>query len=147
EVSADGRHALAVSADGTLRWWDLEAGRCLHTLDRPAAEVQAMALSADNRRALAGSADGAPHWWGAEDGRCVRTLKVDTDGVRKVALSGYRGRQGFEWLADGTLHQFNDEVCKVALSADGRRGLAWSADGTLRCWDLEDGRCLRVMEE
>jgi len=34
----------------------------------------------------------------------------------------------------------------VAWSADGRRALSGSADRTVRVWDIESGRCLRVLE-
>ena len=34
----------------------------------------------------------------------------------------------------------------VAWSADQRRALSGSADKTVRLWDVETGRCLRVLE-
>jgi hypothetical protein len=44
--SADGRHALSGSSDHTLRWWDVEQGRCLHTLEGHSDKVTTVALRA-----------------------------------------------------------------------------------------------------
>ena len=37
-------------------------------------------------------------------------------------------------------------VRSVAWSADERRALSGSSDNTVRLWDVETGRCLRVLE-
>ncbi|MES1242737.1 MAG: DUF4365 domain-containing protein [Acidobacteriota bacterium] len=37
-------------------------------------------------------------------------------------------------------------VRSVAFSPDGKRALSGSSDKTIRIWDVEDGRCLRVLE-
>jgi WD40 repeat protein len=114
-LSSDGHRALSGSRDLKLRWWDLESGRCLHTLEGHTDEIYAVALSSDSRRALSGSADGALRWWDLEVGSCLKTLE---------------GNVG--------------EVYAVALSADGRRALWGSEDGALRWWDARTGHCLTV---
>lgn len=37
-------------------------------------------------------------------------------------------------------------IRKLAWSADQRTALSASHDGTVRLWDVESGRCLRVLE-
>ena len=39
-----------------------------------------------------------------------------------------------------------DTVRSVSVSADGQRALSGSEDMTVRVWDVESGRCLRVLE-
>jgi WD40 repeat protein len=114
-LSGDGRRALSGSDDGSLRWWDLDSGACLHALRGHAGGVSAVALSGDGRRALSGSADESLRWWDLEGGACLHELV------------GHAGR-----------------VSAVALSGDGRCALSASDDYSLRWWDLTTGRCLAV---
>src|SRR5437870_3098950 len=86
-LSGDGRHALSGSDDDTLRWWDLEGGRCRRTLAGHTGSVEAVALSGDGRHALSGSSDDTLGWWDLEGGRCLSTLDGHTHWVRAVALA------------------------------------------------------------
>ncbi len=66
-MTADGRRAVAVSWDDTLRVWDLDSGRELHTLHSQAEEVSAMAVTEDGQRAVAGAQDGTLKVWDLEN--------------------------------------------------------------------------------
>jgi WD40 repeat protein len=114
-LSSDSRHALSGADDCALRWWDLDSGACLHTLQGHTGRVWAVALISDGQKALSGSADGTLRWWDLQTGACLRTLQGHTARVSAVALSG-----------------------------DGRHGLSGSWDRTLRWWDLPTGRCRAV---
>src|SRR5262249_8683744 len=85
----DGRaYALSASNDYTLRWWALDSGRCLYTLEGHTGGVLAVALSGDGRRALSASWDRTVRWWDLERGECRLLLRGHTGGVTAVALSG-----------------------------------------------------------
>ena len=83
-------HALTGSDDDTLRWWDVESGRCLTTLEGHTNEVNAVALSSDGRRALSGSDDRTLRWWDLEakekSRQCLAIFPCDAP-VSALALS------------------------------------------------------------
>jgi WD40 repeat protein len=109
-LSGDGRCAVSASSDKTLKVWDVETGRELHTLQGHTNRVRGAALSGDGRRAVSASSDNTLKVWDVETGHELRTL---------------RGHTGF--------------VNSVALSGDGRRALSASADNTLKVWDVDTG--------
>ena len=80
-LSADGRLAVSVSNDQTLKVWDVPTGRELRTLE---GHSESVALSADGRLAVSG--DSILKVWDVPTGRILRTIKGDGT-VRKVALS------------------------------------------------------------
>jgi WD40 repeat protein len=173
-ISSDGRRAVSCAGDpvdpyrasgddAAVRVWDLETGRCLHTLTGHTSGVLSVALSSDARLALSASNDGTVRLWDLEAGRCLRTLTEDS-GVPSIALSAdgrlalLGGRFGevpvFD-LDSGRCRRTLDAndivagdeprvgaVGPVALSADGQLALAGGTDGAMQLWELGTGRCL-----
>ena len=109
-LSADGRHVVSGSDDKTMKVWELETGRELHTLEGHTDKVQAVAVSADGRHVVSGSDDKTMKVWELETGRELRTLESYA------------------------------RVQAVALSADGRHVVSGSDDKTMKVWELETGR-------
>jgi len=109
-MSADGRLAVSASEDGTLKVWDLETGRELHTLQSDTRDSFGVAVSANGRQAVSASEDGTLRVWDLGTGRQVRTLEGHSDIVYDVAV--------------------ND---------DGRLAVSASNDRTVKLWDLESG--------
>ncbi len=62
-LSADGRYALSGSRDKTLKFWDVETGKCLRTFEGHGDAVNSVVLSADGRYALSGSHDKTLKLW------------------------------------------------------------------------------------
>jgi len=56
-VSSDGRRAVSASADKTLKVWDLDSGRLLHTLKGHLRAVNGVAVVRDGRRVVSASDD------------------------------------------------------------------------------------------
>src|SRR5262245_55778815 len=109
-MTPDGRRVVSVSADRTLKVWDLETGRALATLEGHADWVTACAVTPDGCRVVSASADQTLKVWDLETGRAVATLEGHAD-----------------------------EVTACAVTSDGRRVVSASADQTLKVWDLETG--------
>jgi WD40 repeat protein len=158
-LSGDGRRAVSASDDRTLKVWDVETGRELHTLRGHMSPVFGVALSVDGRRAVSASSDKTLKVWDVETGRELRTFQGHTDAVNGVALSG-DGRRAVSASDDRTLKVWDvetgrelrtlqghtDAVNGVALSGDGFRAVSASDDRTLKVWDVETGRELHTLQ-
>jgi WD40 repeat protein len=172
-LSADGRLALSGSADRTLKIWQTDEGRCLHTLEGDMGGITSTALSGDGHFALSGSTDAALKLWDVRTGDCLRSCREDLDVLTSVALSA-DARLAVSASVDGTvhlwdvsagrlLHIFHGHTCpvhSVALSPDGRLALSGSAlfiirndgerlftSGQMKVWETATGRCLPLFED
>ncbi|MFF7633157.1 protein kinase [Kitasatospora sp. NPDC008050] len=122
-ISADGGLGVAGCGGGPVRLWDLTSGTRLPDLAKPL--VGAVGLSADGRRAVS-SGGGEILVRSVDTGQ--RLSRVDTYGPDRDSATGAK-----------------DSPTAVSYSADGRLALAISRDHALRLWDLDSGRCLRVL--
>ncbi|MGW3183941.1 protein kinase domain-containing protein [Kitasatospora sp. NPDC001119] len=122
-VSADGRTA-AIGGDRRVGLWNPTDGTPLRALDKP--RVGSVGLSADGLRAVAGG-DAVLQSWELPGGRPLG--RVDARGPDGRAESGEEGMLGNS----------------VLFTADARQALVIGRDGALRLWDLDSGRCVRVL--
>lgn len=103
----DGRRALTICADQTVRVWEVAGGRMVGTPIRHLAEIRSAAFSPDGRWIVTASEDRTARVWDAETGQPV---------------------------SDPLVHAAR--VVAAEFSADGRRVLTASHDGTARLWDV-----------
>ena len=73
-LTADGKRAVSASYDRTLKVWDLESGRELHTLKGHTDQVTSVAVTADGKRAISACWDSTLKIWDLKDGRELSTL-------------------------------------------------------------------------
>ena len=128
--SSDGRRVLSGSEDKTMRLWDLESGQCLKLFEGHTDKVRSLAFCPDNRRVLSGSEDKTMRLWDVESGECLNILEGHSGVVGSVALS-----------PDGRSALSGSGSDRSALSGSGS-----DDGGTIRLWDLESGRCLRILK-
>jgi WD40 repeat protein len=119
----DGK-TLAVTADNTLRLWDVGSGRERRRFTTPLRQgvfrtrITCFAVSPDGKLLAAGCEDGVARVWETDTGKEFRRFE-----------------------------EKNTSVVKLAFSPDGKRLAAWSypGPGTVRVWDVAGGRCLATM--
>ena len=123
-LTADGRRAVSMGNDKTIRVWNVETGECVQVLEIKGCTPEGhtigthdVALAMDGRRAVTADWFYILRVWDLDSGSCLHTLKGHTD-----------------------------EVNGVAVTVDGRWAVSASDDKTLRVWDVERGRCLRTLE-
>ncbi len=103
--SADGRLLAAASDDHTVRLWEAETGRALHTIAAHTEKVQAVAFSPDGLRVASAGADAVVKVWDVVSGQEL------------LSLAGHIGT-----------------VYDVAFSPDGRLLVSAGQDGTVKVW-------------
>lgn len=107
---------------GTVRIWDLAAGRCVHVLPAHSAGlaggVSAVALSPCGRFAASGGADGAVLVWDVRSGLLLHRLE------------DHAGR-----------------VDSLAFAADGSLLVTATEGGAVRLWDPGDGHYVRTLQQ
>ncbi|MEU2834057.1 serine/threonine-protein kinase [Streptomyces lavendulae] len=154
-VSPDGRSALSIGDDNTVRWWDLPHGYQavpalsrprLHTeLSRLGARVSAMvteakgAMAADRLPAaldlLRRARDTPGHERAPEVMSAWRAL-----GSRSVT-TGLRAAWPLKSLTGHTRG-----VNAIDITGDGWTAVSGGDDGTIRLWDIEGGTCTAVFK-
>jgi transducin (beta)-like 1 len=63
------------SYDATIKLWDVDTGKCLHTLEGHTDPVYSVAFSPDGKYLASGSFDKHLHIWNVKDGSLVRTYQ------------------------------------------------------------------------
>jgi WD40 repeat protein len=112
-ISPDGRTALSAASDGSVKWWDLEHGERIRSMEGHTNQALGVDFI-DNHTALSASEDGTLIRWDLNSGAAVRRFLGHSSAVKRVSLSPDK---------------------RLALSA--------SRDGTAILWDVKTGEPLR----
>jgi WD40 repeat protein len=122
-IAPDGKTALSISEDKTLKLWDVASGRELRSFTGQAGPA---AFSSDSTMALSASEANTLKLWDLASGRELKSFPGHADWVKSVALS-----------PDG----------RLALSGscdEGRSRLSLDClKGSLKLWDVASGRELK----
>lgn len=146
-ISPDGKTIVSGSRDGSMRWWDVAAGKEKWPL--VPGSMSSVAFSTDGRLLAAGSDDGAVRLWDAQTGkfrqsiegppRALMSIAFSPDG-RLIVSAGQNGGIGVTEIASGQQRaQFDGAhgtLHSLCFSPDGRRIASGSSDGTAYVWDM-----------
>jgi WD40 repeat protein len=120
---------VTASADGTLRVWNLDQGRCSHVLEGHRGPVRSLVLDADRQIVVSAGQDGAVGIWDLVTGSNVRFLRGHRGAVTTVALIGECVAAGGD---DGTVRIWridDGEALRVIRLANPVQDLVTTADG------------------
>lgn len=135
-LAPDGRHALSASRDKTLILWDMTNGAAVRVFRGHQEALTCAALSADGRLAISGSEDETLKLWDLESGACLRTFEK-----QDPHISARRMSVGERYSLEG-----GEIVWDVCLSTDGGFAISTGADHKVKVWELETGRCVKIVE-
>lgn len=113
--SPDGQTAITVSADNTLRVWNLANSELIKTIELDALPLN-VAHSPSENTAIVGMNDGTLHLYALDTGEEIRGWKAHDDMV----------------------------LC-VAFISDGKRAVSGGLDRKLNVWEVETGELVRSM--
>jgi WD40 repeat protein/predicted Ser/Thr protein kinase len=85
--SPDGKRLASAGSDATVRVWEVDTGKELHTLKGHAGAVLGVAFSRDGKRLASAGADATVRVWDATTGDELLTLKGHVGPVRGVTFS------------------------------------------------------------
>ena len=152
-VTPDGARAVSGGSDGSVRIWDLSAGREQAVLTGHTDWVRSVAVTPDGTRAVSGSDDGSVRIWDLTAGREQAVLTGHTRPVWSVAITA-DGARAVSGSDDGSVRIWDlvvgreqavltghtRPVWSVAITPDGTRAVSGSSDDSVRVWDLTAGR-------
>jgi WD40 repeat protein len=171
-LSPDGHRLLSVSADNTIRQWDIQSGEQIERLELQEGDIsyRAAAFSPDGTRLLLGLEDRSLVLLDVETGEVIQRMAGHDSPIMKVAISpdGQTAISGsgpedyipppppgtdlsMRWWDLSTGEQIRrfeghtHTIWDLAFRPDGRSAVTGSWDGSLVLWDLETGASLQRM--
>jgi WD40 repeat protein/serine/threonine protein kinase/tetratricopeptide (TPR) repeat protein len=154
-LGPDGKYALTISADWTVRVWDVRTGALVSDSAKHQGEIKDAEFSPDSRRILTASEDGSACVWDAQTGRPlslplnhrdrVNWAQFSRDGNFVVTASRDHTARLWDWRTgrpQGEPLVHDGEVRWAEFSPDGTLVVTASDDTTARLWDARNGRMI-----
>lgn len=91
-LTPDGETLISYGRSNTVKMWNLQTGKLLHTLSGHSGGVWSVAISSDGQTIISGSEDSTVKVWNLQTGQLLRTLSGHSDEVNSVAISGDDGQ-------------------------------------------------------
>ena len=154
KYSPDMKIIATGSDDYTLKLWDSQSGKLLHSLEGHKEKITRIDFSPDGKKTVSGSWDNTAKIWEVVSGKLLMTIKHDywasdvhfsIDGNRLITASNDKIVRLWN-VADGKLifetNGHKGGVKTVMFSPDGSTFLSASADMTAKIWNAGTGKLL-----
>ncbi len=164
-VTQDGRHVVSGGQDATVRLWDLQTGKLVHTFIGHEGPVYGLVATSDGRRIFSVSdRDPAVRVWDVEAGTALSTLTPNSLHTTAIAITpddcyvitgGDDGKDRVWDIGHSVMARIREQgagVYSIAVSPDGRylvsgskRALGRDPTGILWLRDLDTGALLHTL--
>jgi WD40 repeat protein/DNA-binding SARP family transcriptional activator len=171
QSDAPGQAALILASgadDETIRFWDVQTGQCLKTLQGYRDYAWTITWSPDGQTLVSAGVSQTIRLWSLQTGRCTKTLAGHDEWIYSVAVtstvaSGAFPQASKQILASGsrdrTVKLWDLGTGNLLKTLQGEQDLIWctawkpnepllavgSSDSTIRLWDVETTRCLQTL--
>lgn len=115
--SPDGNKIVSSSLDHSIRIWNAQTGKCMHTLVGHEGYVWTASFSPNGKNVVSSSYDKTIRIWDVYSGKCLRILNGHSDFIRSAKFS-----------------------------PNGQSIVSASYDGTIRIWDVKTGDCVQMLK-
>jgi WD40 repeat protein len=150
----DGTKLVSGSFDKTIKLWQVDTGKIVHTFTDSLKGVFALAVSPDGKLLASGSWDETIALWDLEGGNCIKHLTQHQSSVRSLAIgpdsktlvSGSFDRTIVLWqLPEGTVQTTIvdlEPIAAISLSANGKFFVSTGDDGSIKLWSVATGAAI-----
>jgi len=161
-ISSDGQFALSGSWDGSLRLWDINAGKATQRFLGHKKDVLSVAFSVDNRQIVSASRDGTLRLWNTlGECKCVidenchslwpSCVKFSPNTGNPLVVSGGWDKMVKVWnlthcKLTANLEGHDGYINTVTISPDGSLCASGGREGTAFLWDLGESKKLYTLE-
>lgn len=145
--------------DRSVRFWDVESGKCLHVMRGHRDGISSVALTHDGQYAVSCGGDRVLRVWDTKSGQCIKIFKGHTYSARCVSITP-DGRFAISGGIDNVLILWNLEtglsfenityhtdeyLWHVVVSKDGKYAITGGYDKLLRQWDIKTMEVVNTM--
>lgn len=146
--SPDGRMLASGGLNNSIKLWDMNTGKVLHTFKKHTNRINSIAFSPDGSILASGSEDHTVKLWDLKTGKGLSTLEGHGNSISSLAFCPY-GRTLASGSSDktiklwelstydelDTLHGHDCLVKSLSFSPDGKKLASASYDNTIKVWD------------
>ncbi len=149
--SPEGDRLVSGDRSGTLKIWNLGAGKVERSLEGHAKGVEAIAISPDGK-AIVSSGGGTAKVWELKTGKLQRSFQVgmpvQISADAKVLASGWReGRVRIWDVKTGKVAGIMGGSSPLAISAEGKFVVSGDSDNSTSLWNARDKKSIRFLEK